>query len=120
MLALELFSWWYGKGWYAVVSNMRRRLLRTSHLFSLPVLIRTLFAPWRRIITYPGSSLGAQFRAITDNTVSRVVGLCVRLSVLITASLMLVVVFVSALIGVLVWPLIPILVPLFLVLSIVT
>lgn len=119
MLVLELFSWWYGRGWGIVADNMRRRLVRTSHIFSLPILVRTLFAPWRRIMTYPGIGLADHVRAIADNMVSRVVGFVVRLIVLFTASIIFVLVFITALLGLLAWPLIPLLVPLFIVLGIV-
>lgn len=118
-MVLELFSWWYGKGWGIVAQNMQRRLERTAHLFSLPILVRTLFAPWRRILTYPGEDLAARFRAIADNTVSRAVGFVVRLAVLFAALLILLIVFVTALFELIAWPLIPLLLPTCLILSVI-
>lgn len=119
MIIIELFSWWYGKGWGIVAENIQRRLVVTSHIFSLPVLVRTLFAPWRRILTYPSSGLGDHVRAIADNTVSRAIGLIVRLAVLFTASVILFVVFSAALVELIIWPLIPLLIPFCVAMSIV-
>ena len=110
MLALEFFTWWYGRGWHQLARNMQRRISKTSGMFSVPILLRTLFAPWKRIITYPGSSLDAKIRAFGDNMVSRAVGFSVRLLVLFTAAIMLVLVSIVALIELIAWPILPILV----------
>jgi hypothetical protein len=107
MLALEFFSWWYSQGWVQLLHNVHRRMVRTSHLFSLPVLIRTLFAPWKRIITDPGAGLEAHVRAATDNLVSRLIGFCVRLMVLFTAGVILFFVGILAVVEIILWPLIP-------------
>jgi hypothetical protein len=108
MLAVSFFTWWYGHGWAQVVHNFRPRLQQIAGNFSVGQLIRTLFAPWRRIITYPGASISERFKAWGDNLVSRVVGFVVRLFVLIAAVLVLVVVAAALLIEILLWPLLPI------------
>lgn len=78
-----------------------------SHAFSVPILLRTLFAPWRRIITYPGSSLEAKVRAFGDNIVSRAIGFVVRLLVLLTAFVMSGLALIFGLLALILWPLIP-------------
>jgi hypothetical protein len=107
MLAFELLAWWYGQGWRDAARNIPRMLTSTSHAFSTPTLLRTLFAPWRRIVTYPGSSLDTKVRAFGDNIVSRAVGFAVRLIVLITAFLMIAIVLVIGVLSVVLWPLVP-------------
>jgi hypothetical protein len=111
MLAFEFFRWWYGQGWQLQLRNMERRLTRTSHLFSVPSLLRTLFAPWRRIVTYPGAGLEAHMRAATDNFVSRMVGFVVRLMVLFAAGVILTLLLIVSLVEVGAWPFLPLLVP---------
>jgi hypothetical protein len=107
MIALEILTWWYRRGWAQVAANSEQRFVKVSHMFSVPILIRTWFAPWRRIVTYPGASIEAKFRAATDNLVSRVVGFTVRTMVLISAGVMLLLTAVVAGLQLIVWPLIP-------------
>jgi hypothetical protein len=107
MLALEFFAWWYGRGWQQLAKNLQRRMRMTAQMFSAPILLKTLFAPWKRIMTYPGSSLDAKIRAFGDNMVSRAVGFSVRLFVLFTAAIMLVIVGFVAVVELVAWPLVP-------------
>jgi hypothetical protein len=76
-------------------------------MFSLNILLRTLFSPWRRIITYPGASLEARLRAIGDNLVSRAVGFTMRVFVLLAAGLAFVILGVFSVAEIIVWPLVP-------------
>ena len=115
MLALAFVSWWYGQGWRLQVQNLERRLVRTSHMFSVPSLMRTLFSPWRRIVTMPGAGLEAHMQAAADNMVSRLVGFMVRLMVLIAAGVMLFFLLVAGILELIIWPFVPLLVPALLV-----
>ena len=107
MIALEILTWWYRQGWAQVAKNAEVRFFKVSHMFSVPILLRTLFAPWRRIVTYPGASIDAKLRAMGDNMVSRVVGFSVRAMVLFSAGVMLTITALLAAIQFLVWPLMP-------------
>ncbi|SRR6266567_1410640 len=108
MLALEFFGWWYGAGWQLLARNMQRRMRGISRMFSVAILIRTIFAPWKRIITYPGAGLDAKMRALADNMVSRFVGFTIRLFVLIAAGLMLLLGGIASVVELIIWPLLPI------------
>jgi hypothetical protein len=108
MLALDFFTWWYGQGWRVVMRKAQERLTKTAQMFSVPILLRTLFAPWRRIVTYPGASLDAHVRAFLDNLVSRAVGFTVRIFVLIAAGVGLTITGVVIIIELITWPLIPV------------
>jgi hypothetical protein len=107
MVALSLLQWWYGHGWLSAVEHSEQRLKNTYRLFSIPILLRTLFSPWRRIITTPGASIGDHIRAAVDNAVSRMIGFIVRLIVLLTAGLLLLLASILSLLELLSWPLIP-------------
>jgi len=108
MLALAFVSWWYGAGWKLVVQNVQRRLQKTLAMFSVPTLARTLFAPWKRIMTLPGASLNDRLHAIGDNMVSRAVGFTVRFFVLIAAALSLFLILSIGFLQILLWPLVPV------------
>lgn len=49
--------------------------------FSLPLLLKTLFAPWRRYTwTYPkGLDIGKIFETFISNLISRIIGMVMRL-----------------------------------------
>jgi hypothetical protein len=112
---IAFFSWWYGNGWQQVVNSFKPRIRTIAENFSVRQLLRTLFAPWRRIITQPGRSLEARFRAAIDNAFSRCVGFVVRLGVLLAALVCVVVVVLLSLIEIIVWPLLPLAVPGFII-----
>lgn len=111
MLALSFFSWWYGHGWAQVAASLQSRITGVANGFSVGQLLKTLFAPWRRIISYPGASLGDKMRAWGDNVFSRIVGFVVRLLVLFAALLTVIIVMVVSLIELVVWPLLPLAIP---------
>lgn len=108
MFISAFFSWWYGQGWLKVANSFKPRLGSLARTFSVNQLLGTLFAPWRRIITYPGASLAERFRAWGDNIFSRTIGFIVRLLVLLAALIMSVVVSLLTLIELVAWPVIPI------------
>jgi hypothetical protein len=110
MLILELFSWWFVQGWQQVAKKAARHMEAVSHVFSVPILLRTLLAPWRRIITYPGAGLDAKLRAFGDNLVSRCIGFTVRFLVLLTAGVILLLTAIYGLVSIVLWPFIPFLI----------
>ena len=107
MFMVAFFSWWYKDGWAQVATSFNTRMRSVSNAFSVNQLLSTLFAPWRRIVSYPGASLSDKFHAILDNLFSRTIGLIIRLIVLFTALLVSIVVSILTLIELLLWPLLP-------------
>jgi hypothetical protein len=108
MFMLDLVSWWYGSGWAGVLGRTRHRLTGLAEMFSITTLLHTLFAPWRRIITYPGASMDARLRALGDNALSRCVGFTVRFFVLLAAAVSFVGLCVAAVLELVLWPLLPV------------
>lgn len=108
-MLFELLRWWYGSGWLRAWQGVPGSVKKVEQTFSMPVLFRNLFAPWKQVTTMPGDkSIGAHFRAAIDNLVSRTVGFCVRLLTLIVAAATLTVYATFGLISALAWPLLPI------------
>ena len=103
----RFFSWWYLIGWKQVAESFGPRLKEVSDNFSVNQLSRTMFAPWRRIITYPGASFSDRIKAFGDNLFSRTVGFIVRLLVILTALVVAIIVSIITLIELILWPLLP-------------
>lgn len=119
MLFKQFLVWWYADGWLTVAKSIGRRAHGLNEAFSTKSLLRTLFAPWRRIISYPGASFQARLQASLDNLFSRVIGFVVRIFVLLAAGLALVVIILATLVEALAWPLLPLAVIVFIVLAII-
>ncbi len=111
MLLTSFFSWWYGAGWRSVAASFSPRIQGVLAGFSVPQLLRTMFAPWRRIITYPGRSLEERFRAWGDNLFSRAIGFVVRVFVLMAAFVTVGLVALLTALQLIIWPLLPFAVP---------
>jgi hypothetical protein len=107
MIALAFFSWWYGRGWNEAAHSLPDRIDHLNRLFSVRLLLGTLFSPWRQIVTYPGRSMAEHFRAWGDNIVSRIIGFLVRLIVLLAAFICVIAVSLVSVVELIIWPLLP-------------
>jgi hypothetical protein len=111
MLVMAFLQWWYGPGWRDAGTRLSGKMRETYLWFSVPILLRTLFQPWRRIITPPGGSLEQKFRAMIDNLLSRFIGMTVRIMAIVAAGVMLTGYAVIGGTLLLLWPAIPLLGP---------
>ena len=110
MFIVGLFSWWYGAGWLQRVQVVKERLSGLYDYFSIDLLIKTLFSPFRQISA--GSvrgPIGVQIRAFFDQLISRTIGMIVRSLVIVIGSVTLVVSAVLGLCAILLWPIVPVL-----------
>ena len=112
---IAFFSWWYGRGWRQLVGDFKLRIRNVIDSFSVRQLTKTLFAPWKRIVTQPGRNLEDRLHAAADNAFSRAVGFVVRLGVLLAALVAVLVVALLSIIEIIAWPLLPLAVPGFIV-----
>lgn len=79
-----LLTWWYGAGWKLRVLEVRNRLYSTLDYFSIDLLLRTLFSPFRQISAGKVQGpLGVQLRAFVDQLISRCIGCIVRCIVIV-------------------------------------
>lgn len=110
MFIVGMFTWWYSGGWLQCVLSVRDRLLSTYDYFSIDLLIKTLFAPFRQISAGKvRGPIGVQLRALFDQLISRVIGGVVRSAVIVIGSLTLCVVALLGAFRIIIWPLIPLL-----------
>ena len=119
MFIVGLFSWWYGAGWVRCISGVRGGLASIYDYFSLDLLLRTLFSPFRQISAGGvRGPIGVQLRAMLDNLISRVIGAVVRTIVIIVGTITLLISCFLGLLRIVVWPLIPLLPVVFVIFAI--
>ena len=84
MFIVSLLSWWYGAGWRQRLAMIKGRLAMAIDYFSIGLLIKTLFAPYRQISAGSvNGPIGVRWQAFVDRLISRFIGAFVRLVVMI-------------------------------------
>ncbi len=108
MFIVGLFSWWYGAGWRQRISFAQERLASVYDYFSVDLLLKTMFSPFRQISA--GSvrgPIGVQIRAWFDQLISRVIGFIVRTLIIIVGSITLFLTACLQLLMVALWAMVP-------------
>ena len=97
--APNFFKWWLIDEPRYLWLVTRVITQKTATFFSVGILIRTLFAPWKRDVQRTHNlPIDLAFRALIDNLVSRFVGFCVRTVTIFVAGGALLVSFLGGLI----------------------
>ncbi len=105
---MGMFQWWYGEGW-----RLNRRanylgLIRTADFFSIGLLFKTLFKPYKQISAGGvNGPLPVRLRAFADRSFSRVFGAVIRLIFILIGIVVLLIRLIWSLISVLSWGLLP-------------
>lgn len=110
MYVWAFLRWWYGVGWSGRLDAVKLRLAKTSDYFSIPLLARNLFQPFRQISA--GSvrgSLEVQFRAWLDRLISRFIGSIIRTIMILVGGIWWLVLTVISGIWLIIWALLPVL-----------
>lgn len=90
MFIVGLLGWWYGPGWRGCMGRILERLAATADFFSVGLLFRTLFSPFRQISAgRVRGPLGVQLHAFFDRLVSRLIGAMVRAAMIVAGILVL-------------------------------
>jgi hypothetical protein len=120
MVLLLFFRWWYTAGWLNAFDRIAERIKNIYRDFSLPILIRTLFEPWKQITSYApqGSSVDLKLRVLFDNFFARIIGFIIRVSVITFSVVIMLFVAIVGLLIALFWPLVPFLLPALIVLGV--
>lgn len=110
MILTQFLRWWYGSGWMSAGKELVFLLRRTAGEFSLGILLRTLYSPWKRTINLagPNTPINVRIQWWIGNQISRFIGLLIRLITLCLALVLMVVISALGLAGLVLWPLLPI------------
>jgi len=109
MAIVGFFLWWYGDGWLRQVRLARERIISFFDYFSIDLLIRTFFSPFRQISA--GSvqgPIGLQIRAFFDQIISRVIGATVRGLTIVIGIVTITLTIIVEAIRIVLWAVVPI------------
>ncbi len=110
LLVTELLRWWYGDGWRGRARLASVRLDGTIDYFSIGLLVKTLFSPFRQISAgRVDGSLNVQMRALVDKLVSRLIGAMVRTVILVVGGIAIALQAVLSGLLLVAWGLVPLL-----------
>lgn len=110
MAIAEMFLWWYAHGWQIFVQKIKHFFVDITDFFSMDSLIRTLFQPFRQISAGAAgseASVDLKIQMFLDRLVSRVVGFCSRLVLLLAGCIIIVVGGIISVVLIVLWPIIP-------------
>lgn len=109
----DIFTEWFLWQFYEVPNFLlevwKNYILFASNYFSLPILLKSLFSPWRKYKwIYPkGFDLVEFFNTLISNTFSRILGAIMRVILIIAGILFQIFVVIIGAIIFLAWMLIP-------------
>ena len=111
MLAVGFLQWWYLRGWLNLINKLMSVLRSLADSFSISLLVKTLFAPYKQISAYGsgGISIQAQISDFFDKLLSRVIGFTMRVIIICVGIIVMLIDILVSCIMILLWPLLPIL-----------
>lgn len=109
MFLVGIAQWWYGAGWRQCLAGVLRGMRQTSDFFSVGLLFRTLFNPFRQIDAGGvQGGLSVQLNAYFSRLFSRCFGAVLRSLVILCGGLVLGVRAGLSIVWLIVWALLPI------------
>jgi len=110
MFIVGMLSWWYGAGSAMRGRLVRERIVATLDYFSIDLLLKTLFAPFRQISAGKvDGPIGVRFRAWVDQMISRIIGFFVRVIIILIGSVTLLIHVLIGGLTLVFWAVIPVL-----------
>lgn len=110
MIVTDLLGWWYGAGLAEVLRQITGRARRVLGAFSVGLLARTLFAPFRQIDAgNVRGSFDVQMHAWFDRTFSRVMGFFIRSVVIVSGCLAALLMIIVGVVWAVLWFVLPVL-----------
>lgn len=107
---VDFFLWYYSRAFYEIISVWMNLMWFITHFFSMPLLLKTLFAPWKRMTdSNRHTGLEDLLATIVMNIMTRVFGAIIRICIITVGLLILLFGIVALCLIVLSWVILPLL-----------
>ena len=108
-IAIVFWRWYYGEAIKDVLTGWKNYIIFSLNYFSIPLLLKTILAPWKRDITRKprGFDVKKVFEYIAFNLISRGIGFLVRFFTIIVGIVFFLLVLVFGFIFFIVWLILP-------------
>lgn len=118
-LIFSYFIWHYTQAFRDIFNHIRNFLWFVYHFFSVKVLVKTLFSPWRKLSEQyqKGFNISRLLETFVVNVIMRIVGFFIRLLVIMVGIVALIFVIVAGCISIVLWAVLPFIIILFFVSS---
>lgn len=108
MVIVGMLAWWYTSGLHGLLRAVSNRFVAVFDYFSIDLLFTTLFSPFRQISAGSvNGPVGAQFRALIDNLISRLIGAVMRTIVMLIGLVTLIILMIISGLQLVAWVVVP-------------
>jgi hypothetical protein len=111
-ITLVFWRWYYGEAMKDVLLGWKNYIIFATQYFSIPLLFKTLFAPWKRDITKKprGFDVKKFFEYLAFNAISRTIGLIIRFFTIIVGIIFLILTIIAGAIFFVLWLILPLII----------
>ncbi len=108
LLLVDYVRWHYTRAFRDIGATWLNIAWFVTHFFSMPLLLRTFFSPWKRVTEeYHKKGIEALASTFLVNTLSRLIGICVRLVILVMGVATLLITVLGLIVFLVVWIVLP-------------
>jgi hypothetical protein len=109
IIVLQFWSWYYTGAVRSLIKTWRDFIIFVREYYSIPLLLKTLFYPWRRDITKYGRGFSIKkfLETLSFNLISRGLGFFARIFIIILGFICLVGVIVLGALALIIWLILP-------------
>jgi len=108
-IILQFWTWYYTIAIKKLIHIWKNFIIFIKQYYSIPLLLKTLFYPWRRDITKYGRGFSFKnfFETLSFNLISRGIGFIVRSFAIVLGIICLLIVLVLGILALMLWIVLP-------------
>lgn len=110
IIVLQFWSWYYTGAVRSLIKTWRDFIIFVREYYSISLLLKTLFCPWRRDITKYGRGFSIKnfLETLSFNLISRGLGFFARIFIIILGFICLLGVIILGSLALIVWLILPV------------